>query len=98
MDQENVDLYTMEFYSATKRIKFCHLQVNGFNCRTSSEVKLARLRRPKIVCSPSYVDYSPKRNALLRFLFNKIGEQEARTGSARKQGHGLGKGRKGEGG
>jgi hypothetical protein len=23
-------------------------------------VKLARLRRPKIVCSPSYMDYRPK--------------------------------------
>jgi hypothetical protein len=28
-------------------------------------VNLARLRRPKIVCSPSYVDYRPKRNAAI---------------------------------
>jgi hypothetical protein len=28
-------------------------------------VKLARLRRPKIACSPSYVDYSPKTNAVI---------------------------------
>jgi hypothetical protein len=27
-------LYTMEFYSATKN-EFCHLQVNGWNWRTS---------------------------------------------------------------
>jgi hypothetical protein len=26
---------------------------------------LARLRRPKIVCSPSYVDYRPKTNAVI---------------------------------
>jgi hypothetical protein len=28
-------LYTMEFYSARRRMKFCHLQVNGWNWRTS---------------------------------------------------------------
>jgi hypothetical protein len=27
--------------------------------------KLARLRRPKITCSPSYVDYRPKTNAVI---------------------------------
>jgi hypothetical protein len=26
---------------------------------------LARLRRPKIVCSPSYADYRPKANAVI---------------------------------
>jgi hypothetical protein len=29
-------LYSMEFYSATKRMKFCHSQLNGWNWRTSS--------------------------------------------------------------
>jgi hypothetical protein len=28
-------------------------------------VKLARLRRPKIACSPSLVDYRPKTNAII---------------------------------
>jgi hypothetical protein len=28
-------------------------------------VKLVRLRRPKIICSPSYVDYNPKTNAVI---------------------------------
>jgi hypothetical protein len=28
-------------------------------------VKLARLRRPKIVDSPSYADFRPKRNAVI---------------------------------
>jgi hypothetical protein len=28
-------------------------------------VKLARFRRPKIACSPSYADYSPKTNAAI---------------------------------
>jgi hypothetical protein len=28
-------------------------------------VKLARLRKTKITCSPSYADYSPKINAVI---------------------------------
>jgi hypothetical protein len=28
-------------------------------------VKLVRLRRPKVACSPSYADYRPKTNAAL---------------------------------
>jgi hypothetical protein len=28
-------------------------------------VKLARFRRPKIICSPSYVDFRPKTNAVI---------------------------------
>jgi hypothetical protein len=39
-------------------MKFCHFQVNGWNQRT-------RLRRPKIICSPSYVDCRPKTNAII---------------------------------
>jgi hypothetical protein len=31
----------------------------------SSSAKLARLRRPKIACSPSYADYRPKTNAVI---------------------------------
>jgi hypothetical protein len=46
-------------------MKFCHSQVNGWNWRTSSYVKLARLRKPNIVCSPSYADYRPKTNAVI---------------------------------
>jgi hypothetical protein len=28
-------------------------------------VKLARVRKPKIACSPSYVDYRPQTNAVI---------------------------------
>jgi hypothetical protein len=44
-------------------MKSYHSQVDGWNWRTSSEAKLARLRRSKLTCSPSYVDYRPKTNA-----------------------------------
>jgi hypothetical protein len=46
-------------------MKFCHLQVYGWNWKTSRLVKLARLRRPKILCSPSCTDYTPKTNAVI---------------------------------
>jgi hypothetical protein len=46
-------------------MKFCHVQVNGWNWRTSSSAKIARLRRPKIICSPSYADFRPKTNAVI---------------------------------
>jgi hypothetical protein len=46
-------------------MKSYHLQVNGWNWRTSSLAKLARLRKPKIACSPSYADYRPKTNAVM---------------------------------
>jgi hypothetical protein len=46
-------------------MKFCHSQVNGWNWRTSSYVKLPRLRKRKVTCPPSYVDYRPKTNAAI---------------------------------
>jgi hypothetical protein len=48
-----------------RRTKFCHLQVNGWNWRTSSQAKLVRLRRSKTAYSPSHVDYRPKTNAVI---------------------------------
>jgi hypothetical protein len=42
-----------------------HSQVNGWYWRTSFYVKLARLRSPKIICSPSYVDFTPKTKAVI---------------------------------
>jgi hypothetical protein len=46
-------------------MKSYHLQVSGWNWRTSSSVRFARLRKPKIVCSPSYVDFRSKINAVI---------------------------------
>jgi hypothetical protein len=53
------------FIQPQKRMKIFHLQVNRWNWKTSSQAKLARLRRPKIACSPLYVDYRPKTNAVI---------------------------------
>jgi hypothetical protein len=39
--------------------------VNGWNWRTSFWARLARLRRPKIVCSPSYVDFKSRAKVVM---------------------------------
>jgi hypothetical protein len=46
-------------------MKSYHLEVNGWNWITSFWVRLARLRRPKIICSPSYVDFRSMANAAM---------------------------------
>jgi hypothetical protein len=55
----------MEFYSAMKKNEMLSFQVNGWNWRTSSWVRFARIRRPKIVCSPSYVDTRCRAKAVM---------------------------------
>jgi hypothetical protein len=55
-------IYTQwNFTQLWKKMKSCHLQVNEWNWRRSPQAKLARLRRPKIICSPSYADFSTKK-------------------------------------
>jgi hypothetical protein len=44
-------IYPQWTFTQPQRMKFYHSQVNGWDWRTS------RLRRPKMVCSPSYVEY-----------------------------------------
>jgi hypothetical protein len=55
----------MEFTQLGRKMKSCHSQVYGWNWRTSSYTKLARLRRTEIICSPSYLDFKPKTNAVI---------------------------------
>jgi hypothetical protein len=45
-------LYTMEFYSATKKNEILSLAISGWNWRTSSKAKLVRVQRPKIHVTP----------------------------------------------
>jgi hypothetical protein len=46
----------MEFYSAMKKNEILSFSSKWWNLRTSFWVELAWPRKPKIVCSPSYVD------------------------------------------
>jgi hypothetical protein len=54
----------MEFYSVTKKneiLSFAGKWIELGNIILSK----VRLRRPKITCSPSYVDYLPKTNVVI---------------------------------
>jgi hypothetical protein len=57
-------LYIMEFYLATKKNEILLLIGKWMELENIilSEVKL---RRPKIICSPSYVDCRPKTKAII---------------------------------
>jgi hypothetical protein len=57
-------LYTIEFYSATKNeiLSFASKWMELENIILS---KVSQIRRPKIICSFSYMDYRPKTNAVI---------------------------------
>jgi hypothetical protein len=57
-------------------MKFCHLQINRWKWRTSSEVKLAKFRKSKTTCSFSYVEYKPNKNTN-NIMKNRLGKREA---------------------
>jgi hypothetical protein len=46
-------------------MKSYHLQLNGCNWITSSWGRFARVRSPKIICSPSYVDFRSRAKAVM---------------------------------
>jgi hypothetical protein len=54
----------MEFYSAMKKNEILSF-TSKWNWRTSFWQRLARLRRPKIVCAPSYADFRSRVNAAM---------------------------------
>jgi hypothetical protein len=47
-------------------------QVNGWNWRTSSSVRLARLRRSKIVYSSLYMDFRSRANTVMLLDFGHM--------------------------
>jgi hypothetical protein len=53
-------------------MKSYHLQANGWNRRTSFWVRSAKLRRPKIICSPSYADFRSRANAAMWLDWNHM--------------------------
>jgi hypothetical protein len=55
-------LYTKEFYSATKKNEILSFASKWMELENTI-VHEVRLRKPKISCSPTNVDYRPKTNA-----------------------------------
>jgi hypothetical protein len=58
-------LYIMEFYSATKKNEILSFSSKWMELENTILSKLARPRRPKIVCSPSYMDFRSKANTAM---------------------------------
>jgi hypothetical protein len=50
-----------------------HLQVNGWNWRTSFLARSAKLVRPKIVCFPSYADFRSRANSVMWLAWDHKG-------------------------
>jgi hypothetical protein len=55
----------MEFYSAMKKNEILSFTSNGWNLRTSSWAKSARLRIPKLICSLLYAEFRPMANTAM---------------------------------
>jgi hypothetical protein len=59
-------IYTQwNFTQLWRKMKSYHFQVSGWNWRISFWARLARLWRPKIVCSPSYVVFRSRANTTM---------------------------------
>jgi hypothetical protein len=58
-------LYTMEFYSAMKKNEMLLFSSKQMELENVILNEVIRLRRPKIVCSPSYANFRSRANAAM---------------------------------
>jgi hypothetical protein len=58
-------LYTKEFYSAMKKNEILSFSSKWMELENIILSKVARLRKPKIICSPSYAAFRSKTNAII---------------------------------
>jgi hypothetical protein len=58
-------LYTMEFYSAMKKNEILSFTSKWMELENIILSKVSQAQKTKIVCSPSYVDFRPKTNAII---------------------------------
>jgi hypothetical protein len=58
-------LYTMGFYSATKKNEILSFTSKWMKLENIILSEVSQTQRSKIVCSPLYVDYRPKTNAVI---------------------------------
>jgi hypothetical protein len=58
-------LYTMEFYAAMKKNEILLFASKWMELENIILSKVSQLRKPKIICSPSYADFRSKTNAVL---------------------------------
>jgi hypothetical protein len=70
-------LYTIEFFSATMKNEILSFTSKCMELENIILIKLARLRRPKIACSPSFADYRPKTNAVILHMGHTLRGEHA---------------------
>jgi hypothetical protein len=58
-------LYTMEFYSTMKKNEILSFAGKWIELENIILSEVSQLRRPKTVCSPSYVDFRCRANAAM---------------------------------
>jgi hypothetical protein len=83
-------IYTQWNFMQPWRMKSYHSQVNVWNWRTSFWVRLAWLKRPKIICSTSYADIRSRVNTKRGLDFDHMMKGE-HTGGVHKGGMRTGK-------
>jgi hypothetical protein len=69
-------LYTMEFYSVTKKNAILSFASKWMELENIIISDVSQAQRSKIVCSPSYVDYRPKTNAIILLDMGHILKRE----------------------
>jgi hypothetical protein len=77
----------MEFYSAIKKNEILSFRSKWMELENIILSKVIRLRRPKFICSPSYVDFRSKANTAMWLDLSHMTRGEHITG-------GIGIGRK----
>jgi hypothetical protein len=58
-------LYTMEFYSATKKNEILSFTSKWVELENIILSEVSQAQKAKIACSPSHADYRPKTNAVI---------------------------------
>jgi hypothetical protein len=58
-------LYTMEFYSAMKKNEILSFAGKWMELENIILSEVSQAQRPKIICSPSYVDFRSRANAAM---------------------------------
>jgi hypothetical protein len=58
-------LYTMEFYSATKKNEMLPFAGKCMELENMILSEVSQAQRPKATCSPSYAGYKPKTNTVI---------------------------------
>jgi hypothetical protein len=78
-------LYTMEFYSAIKKNEILSFSSKWMELENIILSNVSQAQKAKMMCSPSYVDYRPKRNAVILLDMGHIYGENAQGRTKEKE-------------